>query len=163
MLEAAALRQLLVSSVPGDVGVGFGDLADELHAVRLGSLNVGQILGKSRLLLCTTRENHGETSLPDVKRRLWSPTAILTDDSEHAGGLGGFGVAFILGLVVKHGLVDDEDVLAALGDNFVLLPLSDFTSILKPADLQDSQAQELSHDVKTTFELHLERNQASSL
>lgn len=60
---------------------------------------------------------------------------VLTDDSEHAGGFGSLRLTFVFGLIVKHRLVDDEDVLSALSDNFVLLPLSDFTSILKPADL----------------------------
>lgn len=62
-------------------------------------------------------------------------TSVLTDDSEHAGGLGGLGVTFVLSLIVKHRLVDDEEVLAAFSDDFVLFPLPDFISILKPADL----------------------------
>lgn len=78
-------------------------------------------------------------------------TVILTDDSEHAGGLGGLSVTFVFSLIVKHRLVDDEDVLATLCDNFVLLPLSDFTSILKPADLRERQHQEISDSVKTEF------------
>lgn len=60
---------------------------------------------------------------------------ILTNDSEHAGGFGGLSVTFVFSLIVKHRLVDDEDVLATLSNNFILLPLSNFTSILKPADL----------------------------
>lgn len=49
---AAALRQLLVSFVPGNISTGFGDLADQFHAVRLCSLHVGQVLGEPGSLLC---------------------------------------------------------------------------------------------------------------
>lgn len=75
-------------------------------------------------------------------------TANLTDNSEHAGGLGGLSVTFVFSLIVKYRLVDDEDVLATLSDDFVFLPLSDFTSILKPADLQESRDEEISASVK---------------
>lgn len=75
-------------------------------------------------------------------------TANLTDNSEHAGGLGGLSVTFVFSLIVKYRLVDDEDVLATLSDDFVFLPLSDFTSILKPADLQESGDEEISASVK---------------
>lgn len=78
-------------------------------------------------------------------------TAILTNNSEHARGLGGPSITFVFSFIVKHRLVDDEDVLATLSDNFVLLPLSDFTSILKPADLRESQHQEISDSVQTEF------------
>lgn len=44
--------------------------------------------------------------------------------------------------------MDDEDVLATLSDDFVFLPLSDFTSILKPADLSESRDEEISASVK---------------
>lgn len=60
---------------------------------------------------------------------------MFTDDREHARRLGGFGLAFILCLIVKHGLVDNEDVLATLGDNFILLAFPDFTTVFEPADL----------------------------
>lgn len=62
---------------------------------------------------------------------------ILTNDSEHARGLWGLCITFVFSLIVKHRLVDDEDVLATLCDNFVFLSLSDFISVLKPADLWD--------------------------
>lgn len=45
--------------------------------------------------------------------------------------------------------MDNEDVLATLSDNFVLLPLSDFTSILKPADLQGGKHEQVSDRLKT--------------
>lgn len=71
----------------------------------------------------------------------------LTHDSEHAGGLGGLGVTFVFSLIVKHRLVDDEDVLASLSDDLIFLPLPDFTSIFKPADLQDVEEEELDVEV----------------
>lgn len=49
---ATALRQFLISFAPGNINAGFGDLADQFHAVRLSSLHVGQVLGEPRLLLC---------------------------------------------------------------------------------------------------------------
>lgn len=63
----------------------------------------------------------------------------LTNDSEHARRLGGSGIAFVLGLIVKHGLVDDEDVLAALGNDFIFLPFPDLTAISEPADLWEKR------------------------
>lgn len=66
------------------------------------------------------------------------PTVLLflTHDSEHAGGFGGCCITFVFCFIFKHRLVDKEDVLSALDDNFVLLPLSDFTSLFEPADLR---------------------------
>ena len=61
--------------------------------------------------------------------------SVRTDDSEHPGGLGGLGVTFVLGLIVKHRLVDYEAVMASFSDDFVLFALPDFISIPKPADL----------------------------
>lgn len=64
---------------------------------------------------------------------------ILTDNGQHAGGFGGLCVTFVFSLIVKHRLVNEEDVLAALGNNFIFLPLSDFTSIFKPVNLKDEK------------------------
>lgn len=64
---------------------------------------------------------------------------VLTDDSEHARRLGGFGIAFILSLIVKHRLVDNEDMVATLGNNFIFLPFPDLTSISEPANLWKSR------------------------
>lgn len=52
LLVAATLRQLLVSEAPGDICVWLGHFTDELHAVCLCSLHVGQVLGEPGLLLC---------------------------------------------------------------------------------------------------------------
>lgn len=60
---------------------------------------------------------------------------MLTNDREHARRLGGFGITFILCLIVKHGLVDNEDVLATLGNDFIFLAFPDFTTVFEPADL----------------------------
>lgn len=38
---ATALRQFFISFAPGNINAGFGDLADQFHAVRLSSLHVG--------------------------------------------------------------------------------------------------------------------------
>lgn len=62
-------------------------------------------------------------------------TMLLTDDSEHAGGLGGSGITFILGFIVEHGLVDDEDPLDSLSDDLVLLSFPDLAAILEPTNL----------------------------
>lgn len=59
----------------------------------------------------------------------------LTDDSQHAGGFGGLCITFVFSFIIKHRFVDDEDVLAALSNNFIFLSFSDFTSIFVPADL----------------------------
>lgn len=69
---------------------------------------------------------------------------VLTDNREHPGGLAGLCVTFIFSLVVKHRLVDDEDVLATLSNNLVLFTLSDFTSVLEPADLRAGQEEDAS-------------------
>jgi len=60
---------------------------------------------------------------------------FLTDDREHAGGLGGSGVTFVLGLVVKHRLVHDEGPLDPLSEDLVLLSFPDLVSVFEPADL----------------------------
>lgn len=60
---------------------------------------------------------------------------ILTNDSEHAGGLGGSGITFVLSLIVEHRLVDDEDPLDSLSDNLVLLSFPDLAAILEPTNL----------------------------
>lgn len=81
---------------------------------------------------------------------------FLTDDSEHAGGFGGLCITFIFSLIVEHRLVDDEDMLATFGDNFVLLPLSDFTSIFKPAYLRDSrEVKKLNYDQNPSLMVHV--------
>lgn len=63
---------------------------------------------------------------------------FLTDDSEHAGGLGGPGVTFVLCLIVEHRLVDDEGPLDSLRDDLVLLSFSDLAAVLEPANLHDN-------------------------
>lgn len=68
--------------------------------------------------------------------------APLTDNSKHAGGLGGLGVALILGFIIHHRLVHNKDVLASQSRNFILLPFSDFTPVLEPADLRGSSRYE---------------------
>lgn len=60
---------------------------------------------------------------------------ILTNDREHPRRLGSFSITLVLCLIVKHGLVDDEDVLATLSNDFILLAFPDFTSVSEPADL----------------------------
>lgn len=70
VLIAAALRQLLVSFVPGDVCTGFGHLTDELHAVRLCSLHVRQVLGEPRLFLWNGR-----------RTTFWSDSDLMTAHS----------------------------------------------------------------------------------
>lgn len=88
---------------------------------------------------------------------------FLTNDSEHAGGFGGLCITFIFSLIFKHRLVDDEDVLATLCDNFVLLSLSDFTSVLEPADLRGSREEEVSEkDSPRVFTVYLERQKLCS-
>lgn len=61
----------------------------------------------------------------------------LTNNCQHAGGLGGPGVTFVLGLIVKHWLVDDEDSLDSLSNNLVLLSFPDLAAVLEPANLKD--------------------------
>lgn len=63
---------------------------------------------------------------------------FLTNDGEHAGGLGGSGVAFVLGLIVERRLVDDEDPLDALSDDLVLLSFPYLTAVLEPTNLQQN-------------------------
>lgn len=61
---------------------------------------------------------------------------FLTDDGEHARGLGGSRITFVLGLVIKHRLVNDKDSLDSLGDDLVLLSFPDLTTVLEPANLE---------------------------
>lgn len=89
-------------------------------------------------------------------------TVTLTDDSEHARGLGGLGVTFVLSLIVKHRLVDDEDVLASLSDDLIFLSLPDFTSIFKPADLQDVEEEELDVEMSLRADLMKDTKPESS-
>lgn len=60
---------------------------------------------------------------------------FLTNDSEHARGLGGSGVTFVLSLIVEHRLVDDENPLDSLSDDLVLLSFSDLAAVLEPTNL----------------------------
>lgn len=60
-----------------------------------------------------------------------------TDDSEHAEGLGGPGITFVLSLIIKHRLVDDEGPLDSIGNDFILLSFPDLDSVLEPENLQD--------------------------
>lgn len=135
VLVAAALRQLLIPSEPAHVSIGFGDLADQLDAVCFCGLHVGQVLGEAGLLLCDERVR-GEAQ---SQKESAEAAATLTDDGQHARRLGGPGITLVLGLVVKHRLVDDEDVLAALGDDFIFLPFPDLTAVSEPADLWEKR------------------------
>lgn len=92
----------------------------------------------------------------ELDQFMWRRTdVILTNDGEHAGGFGGLCITFVFSFIIKHRFVDDEDVLPALSDNFILLPLSDFTSVLKPADLRDSKWEEISERLKNNSECSL--------
>lgn len=63
---------------------------------------------------------------------------LLTDDSEHAGRLGGPGVTFVLRLIVEHRLVDDEDPLDSLSDDLVLLSFPDLATVFEPTNLHNN-------------------------
>lgn len=61
LLVATPLWQLLISSVPGDLGAGLRHLADQLHAVGLCALDIGQVLGEPGFFLCVNRRAAGLT------------------------------------------------------------------------------------------------------
>ena len=77
-------------------------------------------------------------------------SASLTDNCQHARGFGGLCIAFILSFIIKDCLVDDEDMLATCCNYFILFPFSDFTAILKPANLfQNKRPDKNSTNVRT--------------
>lgn len=61
--------------------------------------------------------------------------AILTNDGEHARGLGGPGITFVLSFIIKHRLVHDEDPLDSLSNDLIFLSFSDLAAILEPTHL----------------------------
>lgn len=67
-----------------------------------------------------------------------STAELLTDDGQHAAGLGRPGVTLVLGLIIKHRLVDDENPLSSFSADLVLLAFPDLTAVLEPANLQQN-------------------------
>lgn len=58
-----------------------------------------------------------------------------TNDSKHAGGFGGLGVAFIFRFIVEDRLAYDENTFHSFRNDLIFFAFSDFTTVFEPANL----------------------------